>query len=92
LLSGCRITPNIPVGSSGDWTTTNGQRVLGRRTLQTRRFFFQTELKFVVYTGFLDGAHEGSVEVHFDADGEACLHAAEELMAGAEVVLPASAP
>ena len=85
-LAGCRIIPNIPVGFASDWTTEEGQVALGGRTLQTRRVSYQAELKFVVYAGFLDGPYEGSLEVHFEGNAEACLHAAEGLFASTEVI------
>ena len=87
-LTGCRITPNIPVGLGNEWTSDDGRIDLTERQLYVKRFFQSGELKFVVYFGFIAQPYEGAVEVHFTIDPTACLQAAEALFAATEVVLP----
>jgi hypothetical protein len=88
-LTGCRITPNIPVGLGDEWTSEDGSIDLGGRQFQVKRFFQNGELKFAVYFGFINQPYEGAVEVHFTTDPEACLQAAATLFAATEVTLPA---
>jgi hypothetical protein len=87
-LTGCRITPNIPVGLGDEWTTEDGSIDLGGRQFHVKRFFQSGELKFAVYFGFINQPNEGAVEVHFTTDSEACLQAADALFAATEVILP----
>ena len=87
-FTGCRITPNIPVGLSNEWTSKDGGIDLGERQLHVKRFFQSGEIKFVVYFGFIAQPYEGAVEVHFTTDPTACLQAAEVLFAATEVILP----
>jgi len=88
-LTGCRITPNIPVGLGDEWTSEDGSINLGGRQFQVKRFFQSGELKFVVYFGFINQPYEGAVEVHFTTDQKACLQAADAVFAATEVILPA---
>ena len=91
-ITGCQITPNIPVGLGAGWTMEDGQKNLGQLTLSTRRFWQQGQLKFVAYYGFLGNLQDGAVEVHFQKDSAACIAAAEELFASAEVIRPTPIP
>ena len=87
-LPGCRIIPNIPVGLGNEWTSEDGSIDLGGRQFHVKRFFQSSELKFVVYFGFINQPYEGAVEVHFTTDQEACLQAADALFAATEIILP----
>jgi len=49
-------------------------------------------LKFAAYYGFLGNLHDGAVEVHFQANPEGCIAAAEELFASVEVLRPTLIP
>ena len=91
-LTGCRITPNIPVGLGDGWTSEDESIELGGRQLQVKRFFQSGELKFVVYFGFINQPYEGAVEVHFTTDQMACLQAADALFAATEVILQSNLP
>lgn len=85
-LPECRITPNVPVGLGEGWTVQREQRTFGDLTLGIDRFWQQSQLRFVVYTGFRGNLHDGSVEVHFERDTEACLEAAEALFSMDEAI------
>jgi hypothetical protein len=87
-LTGCRITPNIPVGLGTDWTIKDEQVKLGQLELQKKSFYQRGGLKFVGYYNFLNHNGDGVVEVHFLDSRDACIQAAEALFAAAEVILP----
>lgn len=88
VLAGCRITPNIPVGLGEGWTTEEKQITVGQLELEVRSFYQNGTLKFVGYYNFLNPNGDGVVEVHFVDNSEACIQAAEALLAATEVVLP----
>jgi hypothetical protein len=91
-IEGCRVTPNIPVGLSDNWSIERSQTALGRLTLTVRRFYRDGDLQFVAYYGFLGDLHNGGLEVHFEESAEACIGAAEGLIASAELILPTATP
>ena len=87
-LAGCRISPNLPVGLGEDWTIEVEQITLGQLSLEARYFYQSGALIFVGYYNFLNPYGDGAVEVHFIDHSEACLEAAEALLAATEVILP----
>jgi len=87
-LTGCRITPNVPVGLGEGWTIEVKQVMLGQLELQARFFYKNGALKFVGYYNFLNPHGDGAVEVHFVDNDDACIQAAEALFAATEVILP----